>query len=62
MQLFLQDDRLKLDFYGESLCPDCIELVTGQFKIAVSTPDIEKIANINYYSHGKSKETFDATT
>jgi hypothetical protein len=37
------DGKVKIDFYSESLCPDCLAFIRGTFKTAVNTPDFWKI-------------------
>ena len=52
------DDRVKIDVYGETLCPDTIRFIMRSFKKAIYTQDIEKIADINFYNYGKASHHF----
>jgi len=51
------DDRVQIDMYTESLCPDCIDFVVNSLKIAINTKDFDKIANLNFYPYGNAHET-----
>jgi hypothetical protein len=46
---------MKLNFYVESLCPDCIALFDPSFRIAVNAKGIEKMANITVFNFGNGK-------
>ena len=51
------DDRVKIEMYTESLCPDCIQFLTSSAKTAINTPDINQIADINFYPYGNAHES-----
>jgi len=37
----LTDDRIRIDLFSESECPDCIETIKGVVKTAIYTPDFD---------------------
>jgi len=56
------DDRVKIDFYYESLCPYCQQFIERSLKVAASTKvlfewiqDFWKICNFNLYPYGNAK-------
>jgi interferon gamma-inducible protein 30 len=49
------DDRVRIELYSESLCPDCLNFILGTFKKAVNTADIYKIADIRVYPYGNAR-------
>lgn len=49
------DDRVKIDIYTESLCPDCIEFMEGSFEKAVNLEDFRTICDYNIYPYGNAK-------
>ena len=49
-------DKLQIDVYAESLCPDCREFVTGQLEIAFNTANISEIVDINVWPYGNARE------
>ena len=53
----LADDRLRIEIFAESKCPDCIGYLSTSLKTAIYTTDIEKIANITIYPYGNAKQT-----
>ena len=53
------DDRIKVDLYAEALCPYCMQVLTGTFIKTLNTPEIDKIADINFYPYGNAKHSTD---
>lgn len=53
---FLLSSRVKIEVYAESYCPDCEQFLTGAFKDAFNTKDIEKIAEFSVVPYGNAKE------
>lgn len=53
---FLLSSRVKIEVYAESYCPDCEQFLTGTFKDAFYTKDIEKIAEFLVVPYGNAKE------
>jgi interferon gamma-inducible protein 30 len=49
------DDRVKVDFYFESLCPYCQQYIVGSLKTAANTKDFWKICDFNLYPYGNAK-------
>lgn len=49
------DDRVKVDLYLESLCPDCKAFVGGALKKAANTKDFWKICDFNFFSYGNAR-------
>jgi interferon gamma-inducible protein 30 len=50
-------DKVQIDVYAESLCPDCREYVTGQLEIAFNTANLSEIADINVWPYGNAHES-----
>lgn len=46
-----------IDVYVESLCPDCMDFITGSFKEFLNHPDHAKLASVNFYPYGNAHET-----
>ena len=57
MKLTLEDndDKVHIDLFYESLCPDCQKFIQGSVKKALATPDIWKIADFILYPYGNAK-------
>ena len=53
------DNRVKIEVFGEYLCPYTVRFVTKNIKEAIDTPDIDKIADIKLYSYGHVSKRFD---
>ena len=51
------DDRVKIEMYTESLCPDCIQFLTTSFKTAFGTQDFDLIADVTFYPYGNAQES-----
>lgn len=51
-----QDQRVVLDFYTESLCPDCINFFLNSFQQAVNTPNFTQICLYTDWPYGNAKE------
>jgi interferon gamma-inducible protein 30 len=51
------DNKVKIDLYSESLCPDCLAFVRGSLKTAANTKDFWKICEFNLYPYGNAKTT-----
>ena len=51
------DSKVQVDFYTESLCPDCLQFMRGSLKTAANTPDFWKICNFNIYPYGNAKRS-----
>lgn len=49
------DDRVLIELYEESLCPDCLSFLLSSFKKAINTADIYKIADIRIYPYGNAR-------
>jgi interferon gamma-inducible protein 30 len=49
------DDRVLIELYTESLCPDCLSFILSSFKKAITTADIYKIADIRVYPYGNAR-------
>jgi interferon gamma-inducible protein 30 len=49
------DDRVKVDFYFESLCPYCQQYMVGALKTAANTADFWKICDFNLYPYGNAR-------
>lgn len=49
------DDRVLIELYSESLCPDCMQFILGSFSKAVKTQDIFKISDIRVYPYGNAR-------
>lgn len=56
------DDRVLVELYSESLCPDCLAFILGSFKKAINTADIYKIADIRVYPYGNARWARNGTT
>lgn len=54
-KLIPNDDRVLIELYSESLCPDCISYIEGSFAKAIKTADIFKIADIRVYPYGNAR-------
>ena len=53
----LNDSKVQIDFYTESLCPDCLHFMRGSLKNAANTPDFWKICNFNIYPYGNARRS-----
>lgn len=49
------DDKVKVDFYYESLCPYCQQYMVGSLKTAANTKDFWKICDFNLYPYGNAR-------
>jgi interferon gamma-inducible protein 30 len=49
------DDRVLIELYSESLCPDCIAFIKSSFAKAIKTQDIFKISDIRVYPYGNAR-------
>jgi interferon gamma-inducible protein 30 len=54
--LAFSDDRVNIDVYTESLCPDCVEFLEKSFKNAIGVKDFEKICNFRILPYGNAKQ------
>jgi len=52
---FAADDRVLIDMFTESLCPDCIQFITTSLKAALAATDFDKIANLNIWPYGNAE-------
>lgn len=50
-------DKVKIDFYFESLCPYCQQYIVGALKTASNTKDFWKICDFDLYPYGNAKRT-----
>jgi hypothetical protein len=60
LSVALSDDRIKIDLFAESECPDCIEIIKGVVKTALNTKDFDKICNFNFFPFGNAHESKNA--
>ena len=51
-------DKIKIEMFTESLCPDCMDFLTSSFKTAFNTKDIEFLAEFHIYPYGNAHQTF----
>lgn len=51
------DGKVKIDFYSESLCPDCLAFIRGSLTTAANTADFWKICEFNFFPYGNAKRT-----
>ncbi len=54
--LALSDDRINIDIYAESLCPDCVDFLENSFKKAINVKDFDKICNFRVLPYGNAKQ------
>ena len=54
--LALSDDRVNIDIYTESLCPDCVQFLEISFKKAINVKDFDKICNFRILPYGNAKQ------
>ena len=52
--LINSDDRVKIDIYMESLCPDTINFILTSFEEAINLKDFDKICEYRLYSFGNA--------
>jgi len=55
------DDRVRYDLYVESLCPDCIGLITESIAPALAVPGFLEIADLNFIPYGNAKRADNGT-
>jgi interferon, gamma-inducible protein 30 len=55
LQKVTADGKVKVDFYTESLCPDCLAFTSTSLKKAVATPDFWKICEFNIFPYGNAR-------
>jgi interferon gamma-inducible protein 30 len=53
----LTDDRVRIEMYTESLCPDCIQFLSTSAVTAFNTKDFALIADIYLYPYGNARES-----
>jgi interferon gamma-inducible protein 30 len=53
----LNDDKVSIEMYYESLCPYCQSFILGSLKTAVNTKDIWQIAEFRAWPYGNAKTT-----
>lgn len=51
------DGKVKIDFYSESLCPDCLAFIRGSLTTAANTKDFWKICEFNFFPYGNARRT-----
>jgi interferon, gamma-inducible protein 30 len=51
------DDRVVVNIYSESLCPDCMDFFETSFKQAVNTADFELICKYDVFPYGNAHQT-----
>ena len=56
------NSKVKLNLYTESLCPDCINFITGSLKKAHNTKGFYEIAQVNLFPYGKTNQTLNGST
>eukprot|EP00827_Trimyema_finlayi_P000581 TRINITY_DN111_c0_g1_i1.p1 TRINITY_DN111_c0_g1~~TRINITY_DN111_c0_g1_i1.p1 ORF type:complete len:241 (+),score=97.34 TRINITY_DN111_c0_g1_i1:3-725(+) len=49
-------DKIKLDFFVESLCPDCMDFMENSFIKAYKVKDIEQIVEWNFQPYGNAHQ------
>lgn len=49
------DQKVKVDFYTESLCPDCLVFVNKSLRAAATTKDFWKICEFNIFPYGNAR-------
>lgn len=57
LSLAYSDDRLRVDVYIESQCPDCIRFVQTSLAEALNTADIENIVHVRLLAYGNARQT-----
>ena len=50
------DDRIKIDFYGESLCSDCQRAMSTSLKRLIYADGFDKMCNLNIWPYGNAHE------
>lgn len=50
-------EKVKVDLYSESLCPDCLAFIKSSLKTAANTKDFWKICDFNLYPYGNAKRS-----
>ena len=55
-------ERLTVDVYTESLCPDCIDFIKYSLSEATATENIEKMVQIRIVPYGNVKRSVDSET
>jgi len=50
-------DKVLIEMYTESLCPDCINFLTNSFSKAITTLNFTDIAELRLYPFGNAKES-----
>jgi len=50
------DDKILIEMYTESLCPDCIAFIKNSFSHAINTLNFFDIAELKLYPYGNAKE------
>ena len=56
------EEPLQIQFFTESLCPDCIQFLTTSLAQAIKVPNFLDMANITIYPYGNAYESYDSTT
>jgi interferon, gamma-inducible protein 30 len=52
-----KDDRVRVDFYYESLCPYCQQFIGRALRTAVGTQDFWRVCDFNLYPYGNARRT-----
>jgi len=50
-------DKLKIEMFTESLCPDCMGFLTKSFKTAINTKNIDLLADFSLYPYGNAHQS-----
>jgi len=53
----VNDDKIVIEMYTESLCPDCIAFLKNSFSKAINTLNFFDIAELKLYPYGNAKES-----
>ena len=56
------DDKVLIELYYESLCPDCHDFIVKGLKRAANTHDLWKISDIKLYPYGNAKTITNGTS
>ena len=50
-------ERLTIDMYTESLCPDCMGFISTSLKKALATEGIDKLVALRIIPYGNARRT-----
>jgi len=52
----VNDDKVKIDLYFESLCPGCRQFIQTSLKNASKATDFWKICDFNFFPYGNARK------